>query len=182
MDATITGKGIEITPAIRSYVESKCQKVNRFVSDVIDFSVTLSTEKHLINADFSLKTSNALFTSHGSTTDTFASINEGLDNLIKQMRRSNKKVKTHKGKGRMELGDMEPITDFAVAGDDEQIDVAKQAIHREKIPIKPLSIEEAMLQLRGATDGFILFRNASTSEINLIYRKKDGSLGLIEAN
>lgn len=181
MDPTITGKGIEITPAIRSYVETKLGKVERFVQNIIDLNVTLSTEKHLINADFFVKTKNAQFASHGSTTDTFASINEGIDNLTKQIRRANKKIKSHKGRARKELQDIEPITDIAVTEEGEEVSEEKD-IHRETMPIKPLSIEEARLQLRSADQGFILFRNATSSEINLLYRRKDGSLALVETN
>jgi len=174
MDATITGKGIEITPAIRSYVENKLGKIERFVQDIIDITITLSTEKHLINADFSLKTKTGLFTSHGSTTDTFASINEGIDNLVKQTRRSNKKIKSHKGRMRKELGDLEPISEAVEEGSSELV--------REQMDVKPLSVEEARLQLRGAKTGFVLFRNATSGEINLIYKRKDGDLGLVETS
>lgn len=181
MEATITGKGIDITPAIRSYIDNKMKKVFRLVPDVIDINITLSTEKHLINADFSVKTRQALFTSHGSTTDTFASINESLDNLIKQARRSNKKMKNRKGKKRMELDDLgfEAGSPDALL-DEEEEESSEPDIKKETMPIKPLSIEEAALQVRGSSSGFVLFRNALTEEVNLIYRRKDGSLGLIE--
>jgi putative sigma-54 modulation protein len=183
MEATITGKGIDITPAIRSYIDNKLKKVHRIVPDLIDMTITLSTEKHLINADFSVKTNTSLFTSHGSTTDTFASINEALDNLLKQARRSNKKVKNKKGRNRLELDDLS--SDFEMdETDDDDIDTetSNADIEREKMPIKPLSIEEARLQIRSSSNGFILFRNATTSEINLLYKRKDGSLGLVETD
>jgi putative sigma-54 modulation protein len=176
MEITITGKGIDITPAIRSYIENKLQKVYRIVSDIMDLTVTLSIQKHLQIVDFSVKTRSSLFTSHGSTTDMYASINEGIDNLLKQARRQMKKVKSHKGRNRAEITDLLPESEVEEEKSNEPV------IHRERMPVKPMSLEEASLQLRGGDTDFILFRNSTTSELNLIYKRKDGSLGLIETN
>lgn len=175
MEITITGKGFDVTPAIRSYIENKLQKVYRIVSDIMDLTVTLSIQKHLQIVDFSVKTRSSLFTSHGSTTDMYASINEGIDNLLKQARRQMKKVKSHKGRNRAEITDLVP-------DEVEEENDGQPVIHKERMPVKPMSLEEASLQLRGGDDDFILFRNSTTSELNLIHRRKDGSIGLIETN
>jgi putative sigma-54 modulation protein len=177
MDVTISGKGIDVTPAIRSYIENKLKKVERIVPDVMDVQVILSVQKHLQIVDFTIKTRHSVFTSTGSTTDMYASINEGLDNLLKQAKRQRKKVQSVKGRKRMEITEMLP--DYSEDTTEKPED---EPIHRERMPVKPMSLEEAVLQLKSAENGFLLFRNSTTSELSLIFRRKDGSLGLIETN
>jgi putative sigma-54 modulation protein len=143
----------------------------------MDVQVILGVQKHLQIVDFTIKTRHSVFTSSGSTTDMYASINEGLDNLLKQARRQRKKVRSVKGRKRMEITEMLP--DYPEEKTDEP---ENEPIHRERMPIKPMSLEEAVLQLKSAENEFLLFRNSTTSELNLIFKRKDGRLGLIETN
>ena len=177
MEITISGKSIDVTPALRSYIENKLQKINRIIQDVMDVHVTLSVQKHLQLVDFTVKTRNSIFTSHASTTDMYASINDGIDTMLKQARRQRKKTISRKGRGRMEISEMLP-QESEEDSDSQQDSV----IYRERMPVKPLSLEEARLQLKGADNDFLLFRNSTTSELSLIYVRKDGSIGLIETN
>lgn len=178
MDITISGQGIDVTPAIRSYVENKLHKIPRIVPDVMDVHVKISVQKHLQIVDFGVKTRHDTFSAHASTTDMYASINEGVDNLLKQMRRARKKVQSVKGRRRMEINEMLPQSEDL----EEEGHKGEVHIMREQMPVKPMSLEEAQLQLRGGDNDFILFRNSMTSELSLLYKRKDGNLGLIETN
>lgn len=177
MDITITGQGVDVTPAIRSYVENKMRKIPRIIQGVMDVHVTINVQKHLHVVDMKVNTRDGAFASHESTSDMYASINGGIDNLLKQMRRARKKSISKKGQRHMELDDLQ----FEPGNPEEQEDEEVQIL-REEMPVKPMSLEEARLQLRGADNPFLLFRNATTSELCLLYRRDDGNLGLIETN
>jgi putative sigma-54 modulation protein len=177
MEIMVTGKSIEITPALRSYIDSKLQRVYRIISGIMDVHVTLSVQKHLQLVDVTIKTRTSTFTSHGSTTDMYASINEGIDSLLKQARRQKRKVTSQRTRRRAEAGD---IASLETPAEESGETFGGVTLIRERMPIKPMSLEEAMLQLRGGDQDFILFQNATTSDLSLLFRRKDGNLGLIE--
>lgn len=181
MDVIITGKSINVTPALRSYVENKLQKIFRIIKDVMDVHVTLSVQKHLQLVDITVKTRSSVFTSHGRTSDMYASINEGMDSLLRQAKRQNKKMKSHKGRKRGDISELVHESEI-VQEEESSGGNLSPAVLRESMSIKPLSLEEAMLQIEAAENNFLLFRNANTAELNLIYKRKDGKLGLIEAS
>lgn len=186
MEIVVSGKGIEITPALRSYTESKLNKLTRVFSSVMDAHVTLSVQKYLQIADVSVKTRNGGFTARAQTTDMYASINEAIDNLVKQARRAGSRIKNHKGHGRparaeaWEEAAPEAAPEPPAGAEGGGKGKGQPRLQRERMRAKPLSLEEAMLQLRGSDTGFLFFRNAATSELNVVYRRKDGGCALIE--
>jgi putative sigma-54 modulation protein len=185
MDTAIGGKGIEITPALRSFTENKLKKLERVFEGVMDVHVTLSVQKYLQIADLTLKTRHGGFSATAQTTDMYASINDAIDNLVKQARRQSKRYKDRKGQRRaphnkaweepMPLPPEEPEEEGEAAES-----AAGPQLRIERTPLKPMSVEEAMLQVRASDNGFIVFRNAITEELNVIYLRQDGDLGLIE--
>jgi putative sigma-54 modulation protein len=179
MEITITGKGIEITPALRSYTESKLKKLNRLISSAMDVHATLSVQRYLQIVDLSIKTRNGGFSARGQTTDMYASINEAVDNLLKQARRQSRRIKSHKGRRRPERAE---VMEELVVAEEETAEEGQEpnTVIRERVSVKPLSLEEAILQMRAADGEFLVFRNAANSELNIVYRRKDGSFGLIE--
>lgn len=178
MEAVITGKGVEITPALRSYTESKLNKLDRIVSDVMDVHVTLGVQKYLQIAELTVKTRNGGFSASAQTTDMFASINEAIDNLARQARRQNKRIKSKKGHRRPARTDVWEAPEPLEAG--EQIANSSAKLRRKRVPIKPMSVEEAALQVRSADEGFLVFRNASSNNLNIVHRRDDGDIDLIE--
>ena len=178
METDIGGKGIDITPALRSFTENKLRRLERVFNGVMDVHVTLSVQKYLQIADLTVKTRSGGFSATAQTTDMYASINEAIDNLVKQARRQSKRFKSRKGQKR---GDREPEWEGPpVEAPEEEKPSAEPRLHREKVSLKPMSIEEARLQVRGSDHGFIVFRNAASQELNVIYRRNDGDIGLIE--
>ena len=180
MEIVVSGKGIEITPALRSYAESKLNKLTRVFSSVMDAHVTLSVQKYLQIADVTVKTRNGGFTARAQTTDMYASINEAIDNLVKQARRAGKRIKSHKGHSRPARVEAWEEAPPEAATEPPAGSKGSQQLRRERLRAKPLSIEEAVMQLRSSDTGFLFFRNAATSELNVIYRLKDGGCALIE--
>lgn len=178
MEISISGKGIEITPALRSFAESKLKKLTRLTSSAMDVHVTLSVQRYLQIADLSVKTRNGGFSARGQTTDMYASINEAVDNLIKQTRRQSRRIKSHKGRKRPERSEVweEPPLEEEIAESTEP----PFKLLRERVSVKPKSLEEALLQIRSAENDFLVFRNSATSDLNILYRRKDGNYGLIE--
>ncbi len=139
--------------------------------------MTLSVQKYLQIADLTVKTRSGGFSATAQTTDMYASINEAIDNLVKQARRQSKRIKSRKGQKR---GNREPEWEGPMTEAPEEEPRSEPRLHREQVSLKPMSVEEARLQVRGSDHGFIVFRNAASQEINVIYRRNDGDIGLIE--
>ncbi|HUX08134.1 MAG TPA: ribosome-associated translation inhibitor RaiA [Acidobacteriota bacterium] len=177
METVIGGKGIDITPALRSFTENKLKKLERVFDGVMDVHVTLSVQKYLQIADLSVKTRQGGFSATAQTTDMYASINDAIDNLVKQARRQGRRVKSHKGQRRAPHSKVWPESTLE---EEEEPSVGKSELIVERLPLKPLSVEEAMLQVRASDNGFIVFRNSTTEELNVIYLRSDGDIGLIE--
>jgi putative sigma-54 modulation protein len=186
METAIGGKGIEITPALRSFTENKLKKLERLFDDVMDVHVTLSVQKYLQIADLTIKTRRGGFSATAQTTDMYASINDAIDNLVKQARRQNQRSKSRKGQRRGQRGKgweeaLPQVSVLEEEAEEQETEVGGgPQLRIERIPMKPMSIEEAMLQVRASDNGFIVFRNSATEELNVIYMRKDGDIGLIE--
>lgn len=176
MDIVFSGKGISINPAIRSYTENKLGKLTRLVSDIIDIQVTLSVQKYLQIVDITVKSSNGGFTAAAQTTDMYASVNEAVDNLLKQVRRSSRRAKSHKGRRRPDRAEVWEETSTEAAGETP----AGPKVLVERLPVKPMSVEEATMQISASENNFIVFRNSTGNALNILYRRRDGDLGLIE--
>ncbi len=178
METVFTGKGIEITPAIRSFTENKLNKLTRMIGEVMSVHVTLGAQKYLQIVEFTVKTRNGGFSASAQTTDMYASINEALDNVVRQAQRQKQRRKSKKSRTRPSRQEAweEPVPGEAA----KEATGPAPRLRRERVPVKPLSLEEAALQIRGSERNFLVFRNAASNELNVIYRRADGEIGLIE--
>ncbi len=177
METVIGGKGIDITPALRSFTENKLKKLERVFESVMDVHVTLSVQKYLQIADLSVKTRQGGFSATAQTTDMYASINDAIDNLVKQARRQGRRVKSRKGQRRPPHS---KVWEDSTLEEEEAPSAGKPELIVERLSVKPMSVEEAMLQVRASDNGFIVFSNSTTEELNVIYLRGDGDIGLIE--
>jgi ribosomal subunit interface protein len=169
-----TGRQIEVTPDLREYTEERTQKLARLLRDSCHIHVILAAAKHRRVAEITLKWRDHTLVGVEETTDPRTSINGALDKLEKQAVRLLQRRWTRKRRPGPTSAVM--LNVFAPNRDHDR----ERKVLTERIPIKPLSMEEAIDTLESDTRELVVFRNVRTERVNIVYRRHDGSMVVIE--
>jgi len=174
MNIDITGRKLDVTPAIRKLTEERIKKLSRFLPNIDEVNLTLDVQKHRQIAELIIHSEQNLYTSFVETDDMYAAITKAFDKIKKQARRRRKKIRDLHRKDKSRLHDMVMKRNFQVTSTGAKI------IPTEGFSLKPMDVEEASMQLGTSDNIFLVFRNAENEKINIIHKKKDGNFGLIE--
>lgn len=176
MEITVTFRHMEPTESLRAYAEEKLGKIRKYLDFPAEAHVVMSVEKFRHMADVTLNVNGSRIKGAEETEDMYSAIDQVMDKIEKQLKRHLSKIRDHSSeniKGEAVL-DSEADEEASVPAQDEpMIDV-------EKMAAKPMDPEEAAMQLDMSQQDFLVFRNAKSREINVIYKRKGGNLGLIE--
>jgi ribosomal subunit interface protein len=175
MNFRITGKNIEVTEGMKSYIEKKAGRLERFFAPDIDVNVTFLTEKNEQIAEIHINYEGVVYRAEVKEMDLYASIDKAIDILEGQAR----KTKSKKEKQNRDLSAKEKaIQSLKKPSNGVEGEIIKSICY----DIKPKSIEDAKLLLKGKpNDQFLVFINTDTSEVNVVYRTKDGkNFGIVE--
>jgi putative sigma-54 modulation protein len=176
MDIIVTFRHMEPTESLKTYAEDKLSKIKKYLDFPIEAHVVLAVEKFRHIADVTLSVDGARIKGVEETEDMYSAIDQVMDKIEKQVKRyrsriRNRRTENRKGEDTQNMGETEEITDLSL---DEPI------IEVEKMDAKPMDLEEAAMQLERSQKDFLVFRNSRSMEVNVIYKRKDGNLGLIE--
>jgi putative sigma-54 modulation protein len=169
----LIGRNVEITDAMRSYAEDKLGKLNRFNDQIIDARVVMSYAAsegvaEPARVEVQVNVPNGIVRAEENGKDSYAAIDKVVDKLERQLK---------KFKGRMMSKRNEP----APLPDEPELDSREPEIVRIKRHVlRPMSPEDAAMQMEAVGHSFFVFRNADTEEINVLYIRNDGDYGLIE--
>ena len=174
MQLQVKGKNVEVSDSIRSYAEAKLRKLEKQLSDPTRVELELTVERnpsisqsHV--AEATIWTKGPVLRARESSSDMKASIDQLAEKLARQ-------VKRYREKRRQEPRRARPLEAVMPA-----VDGAEPLIVKTKqFPVKPMSPEEAVLQLELVGHDFFVFQDAESSDVNVVYRRRDGSYGLIE--
>lgn len=186
MNITITGRHMEMTDALKTYVEGGLGKITAHFDKVIDADVVLGVEKHRHIAEVNLHANGIRIHSKESSSDMYASVDSVMEKLDRQVRKYRDRINRHKPRTAKEASDyhhliIETMPDNGEASETDEHTVGHTVVQREKLSMKPLSVDEAVMQLELVKDPpFLVFSNADTSEVNVLYARDDGTFGLIE--
>jgi putative sigma-54 modulation protein len=178
MQIVIKGKNVEITPALRAYAEKRVGKLERYFDQPnLTAQVMMRVERELHVVEVTFQVDALLLRGEERTADMYVS----LDGVVEKLERQIKKYKTRinrKLRGET-VGRAEdvPASVPAVTAESEQVG---QVIRTKRFPIKPMSVEEAVMQMDLLGHDFYVFRNGHSEEVNVVYRRSDGNYGLIE--
>jgi len=183
MHLNISARHMELTDSLKGHVETRLDKVRVHFDRVIDVEVVLDVEKHRHIAEVTLHANGVRMHSKEASPDMYASIDAAVDKLHKQIH----KFKDREGRfAPVKLSEAAVLAEepaLAAVGASAAVEAPEpesRPIFREKISMKPMSVDEAALQLDLLQDRFLVFTNADTQKVNVIYAKDDGSLGVIE--
>ncbi|MDD2498940.1 MAG: ribosome-associated translation inhibitor RaiA [Desulfitobacteriaceae bacterium] len=171
MRIIIKGRNIEVTNALREYVEKRVGKLNKFIDDLDEAQVTLLVEKDRHRVEVTMPLNGFILRGEEETGDMYSSIDLVAEKLEKQIgkykTRLNRKLKN------------KSIKDFAAPPVEREEDEPK-VMRTKRFAIKPMPVEEAIMQMNLLGHNFFVFANGETDEVNVIYKRKDGNYGLIE--
>lgn len=168
MNIIITGRHLELTDNLKNYAEEKIKKFEKYINNNIgEAIITLSVEKYRHKAEVLLKINGVMIQAEGITGEMYSSIDEVVEKLERQIKRYKEKwVSRRKGEDKT----------IATAETREKIPTI---IKNKSFDIKPMTPEEAAVQMGLLDKNFFVFTNASSGDINVLYKRKDGNLGLI---
>ena len=172
MRLSVTGKGMEVSEYLESIAEKKARKLERYFKDDTDVHVLLSIEKGRHIAEVTVPFDGVVLRTEEVSGDMYNSIDAALKKLERQIRRHRTKLDKRL---KDTAGAAEPIYDDA----DAYVSEAK-LVRRKSFPVKPLLIDEAELQMDMLGHDFFMFVNGQTGDVNVLYKRTDGDLGLIE--
>ena len=171
MNIIVTGRHIDITPALKAYAEKKIMRVNRYLSNISEALVTITVEKYRHKVEVLLKVNGVLIQAEAITGEVYASIDEVVEKLERQIKKYKEKLISHR-KSESKSGafpvDVNPPEDVG------------KIIKNKRFELKPMSPDEAVMQMELLDKNFFIFANDNSGDINVIYRRRDGNFGLIE--
>ncbi|MCL5056621.1 MAG: ribosome-associated translation inhibitor RaiA [Actinobacteria bacterium] len=169
MKVQMRGRNIEITGALKEYVEKRLGKLDKFIDNLGDAQVTLSVEKDFQRIEVTIPINGMILRGEEATGDMYASTDMVVEKLEKQIEKHKGKLVKRAGKGSVD-------TKRAVQPEDD----GPRVVRTKRFAIKPMAIDEAVLQMNLLGHSFFVFSNAETDLVNVVYKRKDGNYGLIE--
>lgn len=179
MNVEITGRHVVITPAIRSYVLKRLRKFVKIFGDDISFHVIIDVQKERQTAEILLKSKLLDLTGKGVTDDMYNSILVAIEKIERQaLKHKNKMIEGKRQRAKAKsvavksgIAQVSPLILAAAQ--------KRNGIREEEAQRKPMAVEEAVIELNHSDYPFVVFRNADSGAVNVLYRRKDGSIGLI---
>ena len=172
MKFNIHGKNIEVTDAIKGYIESKIGRVDKYFKDTdLTATVTIRVRGKEQIVEVTIPASKMVLRAEEKHSDLYAAVDLVSDKLERQIRKN-------KTKARKNLKQTIIFNDFDV---DASEDVDDSIVKRKVIDTKPMSEEEAILQMELIGHDFFLFKNDKTNELCVVYKRKDNGYGILEA-
>lgn len=176
MKVHITSRHEALTEGLRTHIEDKIKRVERYLGKIKEAHVVLNFERKLHICEVTLSAKSLKLSAKASSHDMYQSIDVALQRLEKQ---AHKQKEKRVGRHRVESPKtMDSVTHALIAPPTEGEGVT--VVRSKKYAVKPMTIEEAALQLSSSKDEFLVFSNAETDRTSVVYKRKDNQIGLIE--
>ncbi|MFQ5870241.1 MAG: ribosome hibernation-promoting factor, HPF/YfiA family [Candidatus Zixiibacteriota bacterium] len=169
MKIIITGRHLEMDEKMRSYAEKKLHKAETYFDRIIEAHMILSAEKHRRIAEVTLNAKRVTFHAEEETEDIYASIDGVMEKVDTQVRRYKEKLSDRKHRSKEVTSSVE-----------EGSETGPRIIKVNKFAPKPMTTQEAVMQMMLLGDDFLVFSNSRTNQVNVVYMRKDGNYGWIE--
>ncbi|MDM5190758.1 ribosome-associated translation inhibitor RaiA [Bacillus sp. DX4.1] len=178
MKFNIRGENIEVTPALKDYVEKKISKLERYFDTFPEIKVNLKVYSDKQRVEVTIPFPDLLLRAEETHSDMYAAIDLVVDKIERQIR----KHKTKVNRKFREKGSTKNV--FILPGQpmaqEEVVEDELELVRTKRFDLKPMDVEEAILQMDMLGHNFFVFTNADTDETNVVYGRKDGKYGLIE--
>jgi putative sigma-54 modulation protein len=174
MQTSVTFKNLDPSENLKAYVGEKLDRFDKYLYNPAEASVVLSVEKFRHMAEINIIGDKLNIYGKEVTDDMYSAIDIALDKLEKQIKKNKQKIRKHRiGQKPSSKENLGEDTRF---GEDD----TSHHILVKNIEYKPMDVEEAVMQMGLVNDNFLVFTDARTNQVNVLYRRKDGNYGLIQ--
>jgi putative sigma-54 modulation protein len=181
MQITVTGRHFEITEPLRQHIETKIAKLGRYTDSIGEVHVVLSVEKHRHLAEITLQANGAPIRGLEEKHDMYQAFDTVIEKVERQVKRLKEKGSSRKGRtGSKDVSTMIEAETIAEAQNDAEPTAQPRVIRSPKMAVKPMSVDEAAMQMGLSDAEFLAFLNSESEQMNVMYRRRDGNYGLIE--
>ena len=182
MTILFTGRKADLKPGLKTLAERKLEKLERLLHENPDAHIILTQEKHRHLAEIIVRARVGTLTAKADGADFQESLGQAIDRLVAQARKHHEKIA--RGRKRRAMRDSPRRSGGAALGapaPDAPLETDGPVIvPMGRVPVKPMSVEEALLLMQDSPDPFLVFRDADSQQVSVIFRRGDGRFGLIE--
>ena len=173
MKISIYAKNMQLTDALREAAIKKIKRLDKFFQQDIEAKVVLSIEKKLHKVEVTIPFNGRIVRVEESSDDMYNAVDDAVEALERQIRKFKTKLQNKKhSNNSIKFENIEPL--------DIEEDQEFKVVKTKRFAIKPMHIEEAILQMDLLKHNFFVFLNGDSEEVNVVYKRKDGNYGLIE--
>ncbi len=171
MNTSVRFKNLEPSDALKSYVSEKLDRMEKYFNGPAEASVVLSIEKFRHSAEINVTGDRLTINGKEETEEMYSAIDMVLDKLEGQIKKNKQKSRQYRTKAK---------TGAMASGQGVDTEGTPPRVQVHPIEFKPMDVDEAVMQMDLIKDSFMVFTNARTESVNVLYRKKDGNYGLIQ--
>jgi putative sigma-54 modulation protein len=171
MQTDITFKNIDSSDALKDYAFKRLSKMDKYIDRTAEAHVVLSVEKRRHKADVTLTADGAVINAVEITEDLYSAIDMVMDKLERQIKKHKEKLKAKKTQSK---------TTGAASASPVSKKVKPRLIYEKNYAVNPMSVEEALEVMEDDPERFVIFQNTESKQLNLIYKRADGKLALVE--
>ncbi len=169
MHIDITFKNVDPSEALKDYATKRLSKIGQYLDRPAEAHVILSVEKIRHKAEVTLNADGVIVNAVEITEDLYSAIDMVMDKVERQIKKHKQKLQDRKGAART-------VSEAPVSSEDR----SPRVIREKEYFVKPMSVEEAVLQIGVSGKEFLIFQNTDSKQINLIYKRTDGDWGVVE--
>ena len=185
MEMHVTGKNLELTPAAREYISRKMGKIDKFLPNILSFDVVASVEQtrsplQRFVIQVTIDSNGTLIRGEERGQDIHSAVDKAAEIMSRQIEHYKGKLSGSKSKGSRAPSIRTNTTEVTDSVESEAEPAEPRIVKNKRFEIKPMSLDEAIDQMQLLGHDFFLYYDPDTNRMNLIYKRKDGNLGLIE--
>lgn len=193
MQVSVTFRHMEPTEALKEFAAEKVEKIQKYIHTPCDAHVVLSVEKYMHKADILIKAHGVMMRGEEKSEDMYGSIDRAVERIERQVKRYRNKLTSHKPRegamAKVTLNYLEALREAeadvpvngATSNETKSNGLPPEIVETKEIEAHHMTVEEAVMQMDLLHNDFLVFLNAGSGEMNVLYRRKEGSYGLIEA-
>jgi ribosome hibernation promoting factor len=174
MQTSVTFKNLDSSDHLKSYVADKLDRLDKYLDNPAEANVVLTVEKFRHTAEINIAGDRLSINGKEETNDMYSAIDMVLDKLEKQIKKNKQKIRERRTSSKNRNRSM--LQEEGILPEDD----TERQIKVMNIEYKPMDIDEAVLQMDLIEDNFLVFTNAKSDQINVLYRRRDGHFGLIQ--
>jgi ribosome hibernation promoting factor len=187
MAVECTGRNVEVTPSLIRLARERTQRLERHLGGPAKVRVVLSQEKHRFGAEIIATHRRRRWNAHEYTVDPRAAVALAFEKIDVQAKKDSERRRKRKDRSSPRLLPPAPVPAPEAAGRRSRTapsatasEPQRRIVRANRLSLKPMSIEEAVLRMEDSRREFLVFRDAGTEKISVLYKRRDGNLGLIE--